>query len=326
MPQGGAVSLNQEFFLHRFFERYSATSSFNFMRNNGEQSLVSIVMPVYNAGNFLMEAVESLQGQTYKNWELITIDDCSSDNSLEILRSFAKKDKRIKVFQNKKREGPSATANYALSKVKGDYIARMDADDVCLSNRLEKQLRFLQKHQEIVAVGGQCNLIDEDNNKIGEKRFPTDSDRVEKMIFSSIPLQQPTLMVNRKLLPNKFTWYNSHLDVAEEVELLFKLFKYGKVCNLSDIVLQYRLHGENTSLKEPKKTFFLTLKTRFMAIYKYGYRPTFVGFITSLVQLVVVGLLPKGLVYPVYVFVRGIKNSSIYGNFVPRLASARLGN
>jgi len=294
------------------------------MEKTNKNPLVSIIMPVYNAGNFLMEAVESLQGQTYKNWELITIDDCSSDNSLEILKFFAKKDKRIRVFQNKKRKGPSATANYALSKVKGNYIARMDADDVCLFNRLEKQLRFLQKHQEVVAVGGQCDLIDKDGNKIGEKRFPTDSDRVEKMIFSSIPLQQPTLMVNCKLLPNKFTWYNSRSDVAEEVELLFKLFKYGKVRNLADIVLQYRLHGENTSLKEPKKTFFLTLKTRFMAIYKYSYRPTFMGLITSLVQLVVVGLLPKNLIYPVYVFARGIKDTRIYSHIVPKLANARL--
>lgn len=296
------------------------------MRNNGEQSLVSIVMPVYNAGNFLMEAVESLQGQTYKNWELIAIDDYSSDNSLETLKSFAKKDKRIRVFRNKRQLGVSKTANLALSKTKGQFIARMDADDICLPYRLEKQLKFLQKHQEIVAVGGQCDLIDEDSNKIGEKRFPVDSDRVEKMIFSNIPLQQSTLMVNRKLLPNKFTWYNSHLDVAEEVELLFKLFKYGKVCNLADIVLQYRLHSENTSLKEPKKTFFLTLKTRFVAIYKYGYRPTFMGLIISLAQLVVVGLLPKSLVYPVYVFVRGAKNTRIYNHIAPKLASVRLGN
>lgn len=293
------------------------------MRIKNKQSLVSIVMPVYNAGDFLMEAVESLQKQTYKNWELIAVDDCSSDNSLKILKSLAKKDRRIKVFRNKKRLGVSGTANIALSKTKGAFVARMDADDICLPHRLEKQLRFLQKHQEVVAIGGQCDLIDKDGNKMGEKRFPTDSDKVKKMIFSSIPLQQPTLMVNPKLLPQKFVWYDNRLKTAEEVELLFKLFKYGKVSNLPDTLLQYRLHGGNISLKDPKKTFFLTLKTRFMAIFKYGYLPTFLGVIISLAQLVVVGLLPSSLICPVYALIRGIKHMPLF-SIKPRLTSLGL--
>lgn len=295
----------------------------NSMRIKNKQSLVSIVMPVYNAGDFLMEAVESLQKQTYKNWELIAVDDCSSDNSLKILRSLAKKDKRIKVFRNKKQLGVSGTANIALSKTKGAFIARMDADDICLPHRLEKQLRFLQKHQKVVAIGGQCDLIDKDGNKIGEKRFPTDSDKVKKMIFSSIPLQQPTLMVNPKLLPQKFVWYDNRLKTAEEVELLFKLFKYGKVSNLPDTLLQYRLHGGNISLKDPKKTFFLTLKTRFMAIFKYDYLPTFLGVIISLAQLIIVSLLPSSLICPVYALVRGIKHMPLF-SIKPRLASLGL--
>jgi glycosyltransferase involved in cell wall biosynthesis len=276
-------------------------------KNKVKQPLVSIVMPVYNAGEFLVEAIKSLQDQTYQNWELIVVDDQSTDGSWQILKRLAQNDKRIKIYRNAKNGGVARTANLALSKIKGSFIARMDADDVSLSERLEKQVEFLQSHSDVVAVGGQCELIDKNSEIIGEKLFPTEAQDIREMMFSKIPLQQPSMMVNLRLLPKNFIWYEDKFDVAEEVELLFKFFQYGKVCNLPEPVLQYRLHDENISLQNPKHTFYLTLKSRLRAISKYSYQPTITGLIMTLIQLIAVSLLPGQWIYPLYELIRGSK-------------------
>jgi len=271
---------------------------------------VSIVMPAKNAGDFLLEALQSIQNQTYKDWELIVVDDASTDNTFKILKEFSKGNRKLRVFRNKRKRGVSFSANLAISKAKGIFIARMDADDVMFPTRIEKQVNFLIKNKKSVAVGGQCELIDAKGEKTGEKKFPIDPERVREMIFSNIPLQQPALMINAGRLPKDFVWYDNGTGLAEEMELLFKLFNHGDVCNLSDMVLKYRIHGKNTSLKNPKKTFYQTFKTRIIAISKYKYRPSVKGIFISLAQLVIVSILPNILVYPIYSFVRGL--SKVY--------------
>ena len=269
--------------------------------------LVSVVMPVYNAGGFLCASIESILNQTYKNLELIIINDASTDRTSKILNLYKKVDRRIKIFTNKVQLGVSKSASLGISKAEGKFIARMDADDVAYLTRIEKQVRFLQNNRKVVAVGGQCDLIGKNGIKSGEKRFPISDRDIKGMIFSSVPLQQPTLMVNRTLLPKNFVWYDENYSSAEELELLFKLFKFGKVRNLPDKVLKYRIHDKNTSLKNPKKTFYLTLKTRLIAILKYGYIPTFKGVLVTFAQVVFVSLMPNGWIYPIYSYLRGMR-------------------
>ena len=213
--------------------------------------LISIVMPVYNAGLFLRESLDSVLFQTYKDWELICVDDGSTDNSLDILQEYALTDLRIKVFKNKKNLGVSATTNVAIRKCHGQYLARMDADDVMTPDRLEKQIKFLKRNQKVIVLGGQCQLINEKGEKIGQKLFPLTNTEIYQMMYEAMPIQQPTMIINLKLLPKDFSWYEIKTNTAEEVDLLFRLFKYGEFANLPDCVLGYRLHGKNLSLKNP---------------------------------------------------------------------------
>ncbi len=286
------------------------------MRNKEKQPLISVVMPVYNAGSFLMEAIESIRAQTYKNWELVCVDDGSSDDSYEILRKYARKDKRIRVYKNRENMGVSATSNHALSKSKGDFIARMDADDISMPWRFEKQIKCLLLRPDVVAVGGQCELIDGEGNIIGEKRFPVSFEDVKRMIFWSIPVQQPSLMINRVKLPDDFVWYDGGFGSAEEVELLFRFFKLGKVVNLPETLLKYRLHGGNLSLINPRKTFYLTLKSRIRAIGKYGYVPSVYGVFLTLIQIGVVTIVPNKYIYPLYSVLRGMNARNVSEGFV----------
>lgn len=272
-------------------------------------SLVSVVMPVRNAGNFLMSAINSILNQTYKNLELIIVNDASTDETPKILSSF--KDKRIKIFKNKKQLGVTKSANIAISKAKGKFIARMDADDISYQDRISKQIDFLLKNEKVVAVGGQCEMIDGDGNITGRKNFPSTDLKIREMIFSSVPLQQPTIMVAVQRLPTGFVWYDENYSSAEELELLFKLFKFGEVRNLKEYLLKYRIHGGNTSLKNPKKTFFLTLRTRLLAISKYGYVPTLGGVAATIAQTILVSLIPDSWIYPIYSLIRGMNKINV---------------
>jgi len=273
--------------------------------------LVSIVMPAYNAGDFLCSSIDSILNQTYKNFEFIIVNDASTDGTSKILNQYKKQDKRIKVITNKINLGISRSANIGISEAKGEFIARMDADDIANFDRIEKQVKFLLRNKKVVAVGGQCQLIDKDGVKIGEKLFPTDNKHIKSMIFANVPLQQPTLMVNKNLLPKNFVWYDNDFSSAEELELIFKLFKLGEVRNLKDIVLKYRMHDHNTSFINPKKTFYLTLKTRIRSIFKYGYTPTLRGTLTTIAQTIFIFLMPNKWIYPIYLYTRRIKKIDI---------------
>lgn len=268
--------------------------------------LISIVMPVYNAGDYLDEALESVRVQTHKNWELICIDDYSTDQSYKKLQGYSKKDKRIKVYRNGAHKGVSYAANLAISKACGEFIARMDADDVMLPDRVEKQAKFLQENPDVIAVGGQCLLINKEGREIGKKVFPEQHEKVYDMIYRAIPIQQPALMVDKTRLPKDFVWYQSNLQYGEEVDLLFRLFNYGRCANLGAYLLKYRIHDKNVSLLHPKKTFLVTYEARKRAVREYGYKPTPLSRAISFLQRVAVGILPEKLVFPLFALWRGI--------------------
>jgi len=290
--------------------------------------LVSIFMPVYNAGEFFAETIASIQNQTYENWELIAVDDWSKDNSYAMLKAFEQKDNRIKVYRNGRHHGVAGAGNLAVKRAKGSYIARMDADDVMVSNRLLKQVRFLQTNPDVIVVGTQCRLIDRNGKHTGDKLFPLGHNEIKQMMFVTIPVQQPTMMVNRKLLSKDFVWYREDQHTAEEVDLLFRLFKYGRFANLPQKLLKYRIHGNNTSLLNPKKTFFTTLKTRIRAVREYGYKPTLFAVAVTFSQAILVGLLPSKWIFPLYsvlresLFVKEIKKVLWSANFKSSNSSA----
>lgn len=271
-----------------------------------KKPLVSVVMPVYNTGDFLSEAVKSILSQTHRNFEFIIVDDASEDSSWQVIQKFSHKHKQIKIYRNPRNLGVSETVRKAISLAKGEFLARMDADDIALPHRLEKQVNYLLNHRETVAVGGQCLLIDKNGDVIGEKTFPTSFSDIYKYIYKFIPVQQPTLMIAKNRLPKRFEYYRDGMDTAEEVELLFKLFQHGKVENLPDTVLMYRLHDRNTSLLDIRKTFLLTLLARIRGVLSYGYRPTLSGVVVTLLQTAVAILLPRRIALFLYKKLRKI--------------------
>lgn len=118
------------------------------------QQLVSIIMPLFNASKYIAEAIDSVLLQTYKNWELIIVDDCSSDDSFVIAKLYADKDGRIKLFKQDRNSGAAKTRNKALDLARGRYISFLDADDLWVSKRLEIQVEMMQKKDLVLSYGG----------------------------------------------------------------------------------------------------------------------------------------------------------------------------
>jgi glycosyltransferase involved in cell wall biosynthesis len=264
-------------------------------------------MPVYNAAEFVEEAVTSIRNQSYPWWELLCVDDASTDGSAEVLESLAALNRRIRVIRSPARGGVASACNVGVLAARGELIARMDADDVATPERLERQVLYLLGHPSAVAVGGQVVMVDRFRRIIAQKRFPTEPEAIRRMMFSNMPVQHGTMLVHRGRLPRDFAWYRPRVPTAEDVELLFRFLEQGELANLEETVLEYRLHGNNNSLRQAKKTFFLTLRARLKAVFAYGYRPTLTGLLVTCCQTVVVLLLPGRWVYPVFALVRGIR-------------------
>ena len=285
--------------------------------------LVSVVMPVFNAAPYIKDCVESILNQTHFNLEFIIIDDASTDATPLILAAYAKKDRRIKLFTNESQRGISITVKLAINKAKGDYIARMDADDISLPERLTKQVAYLEKNKKTVALGTQCLLIDKKNNITGTKVFPTKHEDIYKYVFHFVPLQQPTIMIARHRLPANFEFYQDGMNTAEEVELFFKLFQFGKIENLNEFLFKYRIHGENTSLKNIRRTFILTLISRLKATIKYNYRPPISGIAMTIAQAMIVLILPQRITFFIYKLSRSMFSINPSSLFSGKVAYSR---
>lgn len=145
-------------------------------------NLVSIIMPLYNASQFVSQAIESVINQTHSNWEIIIVDDCSTDNSVAVVKEYTKKDKRIVLLQLDSNSGPSIARNTAIKKATGRYIAFLDADDLWLEDKLTIQIKFMENN-DLCLTCSSYFLIDENNNKIG--KFITKATINYKMILKS---------------------------------------------------------------------------------------------------------------------------------------------
>lgn len=286
------------------------------LNNNHNQPLVSVVIPVYNAGRYLRDALNSIVQQIYSNLEILCFDDGSNDNSAAILEEFKKYDKRIKVYKNKKNRGIGDTAQRLCELAKGKYIARMDADDVSFLNRIEKQVKFLEENPETVALGGQCITIDTTNHITGFKVFPLEHEKIYKMLYTAVSIQQGTMIINKSLLPENYLWYDNSLSPMDDLDFFFRLFSFGKVANLPDLILEYREYSNSSSLRDPKRSFYLTYNIRKKATKEYGYIPTAVDRFFNLLQYLAVYLLPSYFIFPVFKLFRKIKTRKLLGEIL----------
>ncbi len=213
------------------------------------QPKVSVIMSVYNGEKFLSIAIESILNQSYTDFEFIIIDDCSTDESLKIINTYAQQDNRIKIItrdQNIGIKGFIKNLNYGISIAKGKYIARMDQDDISSENRFLQQASFLDNHPEIAMVGAQINFINEKGEKIGEKIGALEHNEITEKITSQIQLFHPVIMFRNYLN----IYYREKFIYCEDYDLYLNyITENKKLANINEKLLDYRILETSLSRK-----------------------------------------------------------------------------
>lgn len=207
-------------------------------------------MPVYNRREFAAAAVESVLGQAFGDFEFVIIDDGSTDGVTEDLRRYAAKDERI-VLIEQQNTGYTRALNRGLEAVRGEFIARMDSDDVCLPQRFALQVAFLQAHPEVVAVGGQGIAIDEQGDPVYPLTMGDESDAIEARLTGRDPessggLLHPAVMM-RTAAVRQVGGYRCEFEPAEDRDLWVRLSEVGRLANVPEVVLHYRIHSGSVS-------------------------------------------------------------------------------
>ena len=210
---------------------------------------VSVLIPVYNGAKYIYEAIDSILCQTYTDFEVVIIDDASTDNTLNIINEF--KYNKIILKMNDSNIGQAESENIGLNIASGEYIARLDQDDMMVNNRLEKQVQFLDNHEEVAAVGSQYWCINSIGKTIRRLRWPIGlENNLFSVISGHVPVGDPGVMYRNEVVQN-IRGYNQIYEPAEDYDLWLRLYLNGYECdNLDEYLTLYRSHSEQTSIRK----------------------------------------------------------------------------
>lgn len=231
---------------------------------------VTVLMPVYNGEKYVRHAIESILGQTYDDFEFVIVDDGSTDRTIAIVRSFD--DPRIVLLSNEANLGIVESLNRGIRIAQGTYICRMDADDIAMPNRVERQVRYLEEHPEVAAVGSNTLLVDEQGCEIGQEDYPHLPQEVHKTILTHNPFAHATMMVRRSILENCGT-YDKRFLYNEDYDLWLRIASRSLMANLREPLVKRRLHSESISSAREIDLVRSRIRTLAHAIFRYYRKP-----------------------------------------------------
>lgn len=206
---------------------------------------VSVILPIRNGETTLRNCLDSLLAQTYRDFEIIAIDNASRDKSFKILKEYRRKDKRLIISRNVKQYGMSITLNRALKKARGSYLALMNQRDISTPDRIKRQVFYLRRHPKVAVLGTQTTFLDLSTNQTFKSSFPTDHRTISKTFLSSDALQLESIMINRYLLPRDLLKFDNLRYPMLYRTLLTKILPYGSFANLNQH-LYIRLREEHS--------------------------------------------------------------------------------
>jgi len=209
---------------------------------------ISIVMSVNNGAKYLQDSIESVLNQSFTNFEFIIIDDCSVDDSLNIINKY--KDSRIKVFSNNRNLGLASSLNKGILNANAKLIGRMDCDDICLPNRFSEQFNFMQNNN-IVALGSNVIIIDQDGNELYTSNLPLNNSEIMER-FPKSPFYHSSVLMKKESI-FECGMYNEFMRTSQDVVLFNKLAKIGKLSNIKTPLLKYRILPDQISTRTTKE-------------------------------------------------------------------------
>lgn len=232
---------------------------------------VSIIMPTYNCGKYILESIQCVQNQTHKDWELIIVDDCSTDNTKEIVEEEQQNDERICYVLQKKNGGAAVARNTGLDHATGDYIAFLDSDDLWTEDKLEKQLDFMKKNNAVFSATG-YEKMDETGDSLHEAMIPPRRTDYNKMLFLSDPIGNSTVMYDRNLLGDIRV---PDIKKRNDFALWLKLLKHTDVVmGIPDVMMRYRVRKNSISANKialAKYHWMLYRQVEELPLWKAGF-------------------------------------------------------
>lgn len=283
--------------------------------------LVSVIIPVFNGASFLVEAVESAQKSTFSNFEILLIDDGSTDNSKKLCQMMEKTYDNVYFYSFSNNRGLGRILNFALKKARGKYICRLNQDDRMLPHRLKTQVAYLSNHSETVAVGSSIYYF-EDTNEFEKLTFLETDQEIKDMWHIVSPFSDPSVMYNKEVAIQA-GGYQQEFWPADDTHLWYRMGMLGKLANLAKPVVEVRWHDKAASVYHFRKLALSTYKMHRWAHQHVSVAPVWV-------QMYWIGQLMSGIVLPpqfnwkVYRWLK--KGIALYENMKTRSHKIMLGN
>jgi glycosyltransferase involved in cell wall biosynthesis len=256
---------------------------------------VSVLMPVYNAARFLRPAIESILSQSLQEFEFIIVDDGSTDDSTDIIAAYARDDSRIRVLRHESNRGIVQALNAGLSICGGEFVARMDADDVALPDRLADQVKKMAENPAIAALGGAVTYIDASGKELGLIR----QCNVHASPLAGSPLLHPSVTLRRSLLVEHQLHYRERYRYAEDYFLWLELQRYGLLDALENVVIQYRITETTSRRQHLKQMMRAALRVKRDAILILGFKPQASDLVRMMSESLLL-LMPSRLIWRLY--------------------------
>lgn len=231
---------------------------------------VSVLMPVYEGERYLEEAIESILNQTFRDFELIVIDDGSTDGTAGIVERYRRADGRIRVFEQAN-HGLAATLNRGLELAQGEYVARMDADDISLPERLAVQVAFMNANRQVGICGTWVETFDSIDLKV--LRLPTDDATIRSWLLFESVLPHPSIVMRREVLLKAGLSYDETCLHAEDYDLWVRASRRTALANVSEVLLRYRLHPQQVVRKYEAEKFDSAKRIRQSQLKYLGLSP-----------------------------------------------------
>lgn len=237
---------------------------------------VSVLLPVYNGEKYLGEAIESVLSQTFADFEFLILDDGSRDGSREIIGKYQKKDRRVRSLPNAKNLGVEKTLNRGVELARGEYIARIDQDDLWSdAGKLEKQVEFLESHPACAVLGTAQENIDENGKHLQVVKFKETDREIRNVILFSNPFAHPSVLIRKKALLELGGYSEEKkYDLIDDYELWLRLGTKYELANLPGVSIKYRVHAGSRSVKNEyrQRIAWLLITFKYFGKYPHGTR------------------------------------------------------
>ena len=249
-------------------------------------------MPAHNAQKYIGKAIESILNQTFEKFELIIVNDASTDRTLSIIKSYSGKDPRVRVINNTKQLDIAGALNRGIKMAQADIVARMDADDISFPNRLDLQYKLINKSKKIAAVGANIVVMDPEEKDIATRTYHETSKELKSCLFKYSPFAHPVVMFRKNIFEGVGE-YNPKYSPTEDLDLWFRMGMKYEFRSVPQLLLRYRLSESSSSHSIIRHLEMLVFRIRIKAIVEYGYRPNIFDIAYNLMQFLTLWITPS---------------------------------